>query len=332
MTIKGLVARLARSLGVRGPADERDADYEFYRFLADHSIDVVCRFDTEGRVRYLSPSAERMFGAPPEQLLRMGRSAKDNPFLHPDDRQRVAESLQQQLQGEIAEYRMEFRVVRIDGEALWVESNARTIFDPDTGRPSDVVLTIRDITSKKSLESELATLANSDGLTGLANRRAFDAALRREWNRAICSGTPLSLLVLDVDHFKQFNDSYGHKAGDECLRETAAVIRQSARRPRDLAARYGGDEFAVILPDTRNENAVQIGGRICTRVASLNLARPDLGPGAVVTVSVGTASFARIDHISTQPELLIQAADDALYLAKARGRNRVETAGTRSCS
>src|SRR5690606_27482824 len=131
-----------------------------YRFLTENSIDVVCRLDTSGRVRYLSPSPERMFGAPPEQLMRLGRSAADNPFLHPDDRDRVSESLMRQLRGDVAEHRMEFRVIRIDGKVIWVETNARTIFDAASGRPSDVVLTIRDISGKKSLESELATLAN----------------------------------------------------------------------------------------------------------------------------------------------------------------------------
>jgi diguanylate cyclase (GGDEF)-like protein/PAS domain S-box-containing protein len=326
-TIGELFRRLARHFGVSQGAGQAPRDeLSHYRLLAENSIDVVFRFGADGRARYISPSAERLFGAPPDQLRRMGRDAEVNPFLHPDDRPAVVEAIRRHFRGEVDEHRMEFRVLRVDGEPVWVETNCRTIYDPRDGRPSDIVLTMRDISEKKSFEARLAELANADALTGLANRRAFDQTLEREWKRALRSGSELSLLVMDVDHFKRFNDSYGHQAGDECLCSVAAAIRGQARRAGDLAARFGGDEFAVILPETDRDRAVDMAWNICRKVEELALSRPGPGPGVRATVSIGAASTSGLTGRLEMPRGLFEAADLALYRAKARGRNRVECA------
>ncbi|WP_170162298.1 diguanylate cyclase [Caldimonas tepidiphila] len=165
----------------------------------------------------------------------------------------------------------------------------------------------------------LARLVNQDGLTGLANRRRFDEALENEWRRARRERRPLSLLMLDVDLFKRYNDRYGHLGGDECLKTVAEVIAHCVHRPADVAARYGGEEFAVILPGTPLAGAFELAHRIRERLAAQALPHAD-APLGRVTVSIGVASLVPTGQDAEQ---LVRLADAALYRAKAEGRDRV---------
>ncbi|KQN75433.1 diguanylate cyclase [Duganella sp. Leaf61] len=162
----------------------------------------------------------------------------------------------------------------------------------------------------------------ADGLTGIANRRHFDVAIEREHRRARRHGTPLSLLMIDIDHFKAYNDHYGHQKGDQCLIQVAAALSGMLKRSADLMARYGGEEFAMILPDTDTAQATQMAETIRARAEALAIAHAHGGASGVVTVSIGVAtrSVASAVNIDT----LIGAADRALYRAKKNGRNRVE--------
>ena len=162
----------------------------------------------------------------------------------------------------------------------------------------------------------------ADGLTGIANRRHFDVAIEREHRRARRHGTPLSLLMIDIDHFKAYNDHYGHQKGDQCLIQVAAALSGMLKRSADLMARYGGEEFAMILPDTDTAQATQMAEAIRARAEALAIAHAHGGASGVVTVSIGVAtrSVASAVNIDT----LIGAADRALYRAKKNGRNRVE--------
>ncbi|WP_268799771.1 sensor domain-containing diguanylate cyclase [Pseudomonas huanghezhanensis] len=173
-------------------------------------------------------------------------------------------------------------------------------------------------------ERELAELASTDGLTGLANRRRLDQVLKQEWSRGSRSGLPLSLLMIDVDHFKAFNDRHGHHGGDEALRQVAETIGGTVRRPGDLAARYGGEEFSVVLPETGLEGAKVIAQRIREAVEALPRFAND--PDSI-TVSIGLASYT--PTASESHALLFVAADKALYQAKKNGRNRVEVQADR---
>lgn len=171
-----------------------------------------------------------------------------------------------------------------------------------------------------SANRELKRLSTADGLTGLANRRHFDTTLNREWRRSIRQASPIALVLCDVDYFKAYNDTYGHQAGDDCLRLLAEVMSSALVRGGDLVARYGGEEFAVILPDTDLEGAQIIAERI--RLAMFSVAQPHAASNhGVVTVSAGVA--AEIAMLGHHPEQLIAAADRALYAAKAAGRNRI---------
>jgi diguanylate cyclase (GGDEF)-like protein len=177
----------------------------------------------------------------------------------------------------------------------------------------------RQLQLRQHAERELAGLAATDGLTGLANRRSLDQALKQEWARGMRSGKPLALLMIDVDHFKAFNDRHGHHGGDVALRSVAQALASSIRRPGDLAARYGGEEFMVVLPETNKAGACVLAEKLRLAIEAL----PPFGDDTVsITVSIGVATHSPMTH--DVPEPLFHAADRALYRAKNNGRNRVE--------
>ena len=169
----------------------------------------------------------------------------------------------------------------------------------------------------------LAQLASRDGLTGLANRRTFDEMLATEWRRAQRLQQPVALLMVDVDHFKPYNDHYGHLGGDDCLRKVAQAIEGQVARPGDLAARYGGEEFAVVLPNTDSTGAGNLATRIRDAVAALGLEHAQ-STVQRVSISVGVAVMRPTQ--SLLPSALVSLADTALYQAKQQGRDRVHLA------
>jgi diguanylate cyclase (GGDEF)-like protein len=166
----------------------------------------------------------------------------------------------------------------------------------------------------------LGSMARFDYLTELPNRREFDRRLESEWRRALRSKEPLSVALLDIDHFKLYNDSLGHSTGDDCLRQVAAALRQAARRGGDMVARYGGEEFGGILPNTDAKGACGRAQVICDSVFDVGLPHPNSSAAEVVTVSVGVATMVPVEGVA--PTVLLQRADEALYRAKDSGRNR----------
>ncbi|WP_346829343.1 PleD family two-component system response regulator [Pseudomonas abietaniphila] len=167
----------------------------------------------------------------------------------------------------------------------------------------------------------LQRLMNSDGLTGLSNRRHFDEYLELEWRRAIREQTQLSLMMIDVDYFKAYNDNFGHLEGDEALRQVAKAIRASCSRPSDLPARYGGEEFALVLPNTSPGGARLLAEKLRQTVAGMNI--PHIAPseGASLTVSIGLSTV--VPQVGSHSRQVIQSADQGLYAAKHNGRNQV---------
>jgi diguanylate cyclase (GGDEF)-like protein/PAS domain S-box-containing protein len=206
------------------------------------------------------------------------------------------------------------------GTRLYLAIDAGPIYDSD-GTLIAVVETLRDMTIQKEAQHELERLATQDGLTGIANRRRFDETLETEWRRSMRDANSVALLMVDVDHFKNYNDTFGHQAGDECLKQVAAAMAAISLRVSDLVARYGGEEFAVILPNVSLEGATVVAERIRTAVEQLQLPAPG-GEGKCVTISIGAASATALAG-GTTPAELISAADTALYQAKHQGRNRV---------
>jgi len=178
----------------------------------------------------------------------------------------------------------------------------------------------------RDTNAQLLLLASLDGLTGIANRRSLDEYFAQEWSRAVRQQTPLALLMIDIDHFKQFNDLYGHPAGDRCLQAVAGALRERVQRAQDCVARFGGEEFALVLPDTDRKGAMHIAEQLRLTIQALAIPHRAAADGHV-TVSIGCAVV--LPSNAEDPATLLQMADSALYSAKLAGRNRVHTADSR---
>jgi len=196
------------------------------------------------------------------------------------------------------------------------------------GQMIGLVETFSDITEIRDAEKalqranqELEVLATEDGLTKIANRRRFDEFLETEWRRQKRNGNPISLVMADVDYFKNYNDTYGHRAGDDCLRKVADVMKDSIHRAGDVCARYGGDEFVVVMPETNLDGARHVVDRIRSKLREIRIPHEQSEAALHVTVSFGVSSI--VPGNSLGPEVLVEIADKRLYLAKQQGRNCV---------
>lgn len=292
-----------------------------FRLLAEQSSDMVTRIGLDNRLIYVSPSCVRITGWSAEELLDTSALAG----IHPDDMERVEQVIAALKNGEAEEARFVYRQRHRDKGEIWAEAALHVTPAADSGEIDGVVAVMRDITEQKDLQDKLASLAATDALTGLANRRAFDERLADEWARARRDGTQLSLLLIDVDHFKKFNDHYGHLAGDGCLRALGRILSAIARRPTDLAARYGGEEFAVLLPNTGPDGCVEVGEGIRQALHDLAMLHAQNPPSRLVTVSVGAATS--LPSQTSDSSTLVAAADRALYAAKESGRDRLVVSG-----
>ena len=216
----------------------------------------------------------------------------------------------------------EFRRLGKGGREVWLQASYNPIFDA-AGRTHKILKIATDVTDTVHQRQANARLASQDGLTGLANRRSFDSRLEHEANRVLRSQSSLSLLLIDVDRFKNYNDLYGHPQGDRCLTAVADALRQAVKRPADFVARYGGEEFAVILPDTDAIGAIDLAERVRVAVEASSLPHAGNPPFNVVTVSIGVATSAPFEVAESLGQILLERGDAALYRAKDGGRNRV---------
>jgi diguanylate cyclase (GGDEF)-like protein/PAS domain S-box-containing protein len=301
---------------------------QLYELLANNSRDVITRINLDGIRTFCSPSVKAVLGWEPEQVV----GQKEEAHLHPTDAPLLLELLNQFREG-LPSAVFPFRGRTRDGGYLHMEAHMRMLREPVSGQPHEIISTARDISERIAADQKLKAaylgmerLASLDGLTALANRRVFDETIEREWRRAMRERTPLGLLLMDIDMFKNYNDALGHPAGDDCLRRVARCLAEVVQRPGDLVARYGGEEFVALLPITDEAGAQHIAHRIAEAVAKCAVAHPASTVGPLVTLSVGIASMVPIPN--SDPEILIGAADGALYEAKRKGRNRVEIAVT----
>ena len=311
-----VVARVRAQLHVRGSSQAQKEQTDRLRTIVNSMDEGLVVIESGGRIQYANPAAERHLGYGPNEL--------------------AGQHLQELLGSNLAaEYQAYFGACEADpGRAI--QSSAREVMvrhRDGAQRPMDFSVTpmnaveqlyvglLHDITRHKQSETALQQAAMIDQLTQIANRRRFDTFLDQEWHRAMRSGQELSLVVLDVDHFKLYNDTLGHAAGDACLQQVAAALQSRALRATDLAARYGGEEFVLLFADTPLETALKMAESIRTLIEALELPHPRSSTSAWLTVSVGVASA-----VPTQYDRLDEffvAADRMMYAAKEAGRNRV---------
>lgn len=267
--------------------------------------------DIDNRYQFASPYGLRIFGV--EHGDAIGRTDKD--LFPPALAERFVTSDKRVLAGE------DMPSVSYSVPALGSMLHFAGVRFPIPGPAGDPIAVCGfavDVTERIELARKLEKLATTDALTGLANRRRFDDHFQAEVARAARSGEPLTLLVCDVDHFKRYNDSYGHQQGDRCLIEIARALDSVVRRPADLAVRHGGEEFALVLPDTSQEGAVKIAERLRTAVRALAIDHAENDGRGIVTVSAGIAT---VTGAWTVDEIF-GLADKALYQAKDAGRDR----------
>lgn len=310
------------SLGIlqqHGGHTGRNAPVDF-KALTECSSDIIMQIDPAGELLYVSPSVTDILGWSQTEMYEW-----HSDVIFEGDREELFERGGMLISGKLKEARTIFRMYDRTGKLVWVEGAARRLFTSD-GHPAGFALSVRDISVRKQLEKQLIELARTDSLTGLANRRAFDETLEREWKVARREKSEISLLIGDIDDFKSLNESYGQLAGDECLRAIAHTIRSTVRRPADTAARYGCEEMAILLPRTPEAGARTIANYIHEAVKDLQIPHEkNSAHGGIATISIGVTTARCLEGSSFVPsEALLAEADRNLYKAKNGGRNRVE--------
>ncbi|OQW53611.1 MAG: diguanylate cyclase [Proteobacteria bacterium SG_bin9] len=293
-----------------------------YRLLADNSADIVILLNRHGRLEYVSASVKALLGYSEAELI--GRSCLD--VVVAEDQQTIVEASTGLVDSDHSKS-VEFRTYCRDGSIVWLEAHFKLTEDSLDQKNRMLVGVLRDITKRKELEDRLSAandrlslLATTDGLTGLSNRRQFDTFVRQAYE----TEQMLSVLMIDIDHFKKYNDSLGHQAGDACIQKIAEIINDSTIGTRGLSARYGGEEFAIVLPRVTEEQAWIVANAVKLKVRQLGMHHPG-APRGSVTVSIGVASK---NEFTPDEVALIRNADIALYNAKKLGRNCVVASST----
>lgn len=334
--VRFYIAQVEDTTARRRVEEELRYSREEFKLLAESSSDMIARQDSEGRLLYVSPASRSLLGYDPEELI--GRRV--GALVHPEDAADTEQVLNSLVEGGRA-HTVTYRIRRKDGTWGWFETCARMVRLEEGDAPVQVHSSSRDVTARKRSEERIRELARrleeanrhlkqanlslkeiaaTDPLTGLGNRRELERLLNLELRRSSRDGLPLSLLYLDLDHFKSYNDRYGHPAGDELLIKLSGLLAASVRTS-DSVARVGGEEIIVLLPATDIDGAVVLGEKLRQAVAER------LGARRPITLSVGAATLrVAIDQspdLAVLADMLIQTADRALYRSKEGGRNRL---------
>jgi diguanylate cyclase (GGDEF)-like protein/PAS domain S-box-containing protein len=284
-----------------------------YRTLVERSLEGIMIIQ-EGLIKFVNPTLLKILSYEEKEML--GRDILR--FLYPDERQLLLENLNKLGNSEHVESALELRLMHKNGEGNYMEVLSTQI--QYEGKPA-VLATFRDITERKKTEAELKRLVITDDLTELFNQRYFYIQLVKEIERAKRHNRPLSILLIDIDMFKDFNDKYGHLEGDYVLKKIGEILMKNVREI-DMAFRFGGEEFAVLLPDTKHEDAIIVAERFRKAVAA-NIFYPftlDGQPDIVSkTVSIGVTEF----HVEDNIKSFLKRVDNAMYQAKKSGRNMV---------
>ena len=300
---------------------EMGAREKKYRSLFENAPDGIILIDPEGTILDCNRKECELLGRERSECL--GKKVTD--FLSPQSRTFFDLKLPA-LEG-IGSIEVESEIITKTGKTVPIWRNMTAQYSDD-GQFTGAIIHTRDITDRKYLEDELKKANRKleeqsflDGLTGIANRRAFDEHFSREFNRMRRLNKPLSLVLCDIDYFKNYNDFYGHQKGDSCLEQVARILKNAVRRPGDQAARYGGEEFTVIFSDTETSTAVDLAEILRRSIQGLAIPHKASEIDTVVTASFGIAGI--VPSGETRLEEIIALADARLYSAKRTGRNRV---------
>lgn len=308
----------------RDPQPVACDDPGVYRTLLESTRAIPWRIDwSTMRFTYIGPQIEALLGWSPSSWLTVNDWADR---IHEDDRAKTVDFCVAQSQQGV-DHEADYRALTRDGDYVWIRDVVHVVRRAD-GSVDSLVGFMFDITARKQaedkilqLQRELELLCYRDSLTGVANRRMFDTLYPVEWASARAAGEPLSLVVVDIDYFKQFNDYYGHMQGDDCLRKVAAVLEAGASRSRDLCARLGGEEFVLLLPATDAHAARQVAERCRRLLAQRELPHARSGVGRLVTVSMGIGTI--VPGSQDAPDVFLDRVDRRLYQAKSAGRDQV---------
>ena len=300
-----------------------EPDHAVYRTLLESTQAIPWKIDwASATFAYIGPQIEKLLGWKQDSWRTVDDWAAR---MHPDDRAWVVNYCVSQSQAGV-DHEADYRALGADGEYVWIRDVVHVVRNED-GSPQALVGFMFDISERKKTEERLLGLQKQledfsfrDGLTGVPNRRKFDAVLDEEWDAARRHTQPLSLILIDIDFFKQYNDHYGHVQGDECLKRVGRALTSAASRPRDLLARYGGEEFVLVLPATDENAARRVSERCRQAIFKEQIAHAASPMGQLLTVSQGLGTL-----IPTASDTLMQfidAVDRRLYGAKQAGRDR----------
>jgi len=320
---------LATSKTLSIPDTKSDIEYDsaVYKTLLESTKAIPWKIDwATMRFAYIGPQIEPLLGWKQDSWLSVEDWASR---IHPDDREYVVNfCVSQSMAG--VDHEADYRALTKSNDYVWIRDVVHVVRN-DQGEVDCLIGFMFDISERKrteqeliDLQKELEALSFEDALTGISNRRMFDTRLNAEWRSACRSRQPLSLILLDIDHFKKYNDSYGHVQGDECLKKVAVALKCIGARPRDIVARYGGEEFVLLLPETNEAAALHLADRCRQLIADLKILHEKSGVRPFVTASIGVGSI--IASSEAEPKAFVQAVDKLLYVAKQKGRNRVESA------
>jgi diguanylate cyclase (GGDEF)-like protein/PAS domain S-box-containing protein len=306
--------------------DELNSDNAVYKTLLESTKAIPWKIDWASmKFAYIGPQIEPLLGWSQDSWA----SAEDWAMrIHPEDREYVVNFCISQSKAGV-DHEADYRALTKDNGYVWIRDVVHVIRN-EKDEVDSLIGFMFDISERKkteekliSLQKELEALSFKDGLTGIANRRMFDSSLDTEWASALRSNQPLSLIVLDIDFFKQYNDLYGHIQGDKCLTNVAQTLNLAAVRPRDIAARFGGEEFVLLLPETDESAALKVAERCHRLIEKLKIPHEKSAVSQFVTASLGVGTIN--PPAQMEPKNFIEAVDKLLYAAKQKGRNRIES-------
>lgn len=299
-------------------------DPAFYKTLLESTLAIPWKIDWETKeFAYIGPQIEALLGWPQSSW----KTAQDwVDRMHEEDRDKTATfCITQSEQG--IDHEADYRAMKSNGEHVWIRDVVHVV--RENGKTTALIGFMFDISERKAMELELKELyeinrkmAYTDDLTGIPNRKAFNERMDMEFQRALRNNTPLSVLLIDIDFFKQYNDNYGHLKGDACLTKVAYLLNRAFSRPADLTARYGGEEFVALLPETSCEDALVLAHKCRAAIQTADIKHAYSDVAETVTVSIGVSCMDQNTPYAAVSSLLNQA-DHLLYEAKTKGRNRV---------